>query len=156
MQEDRQDCEDRTFAPVAQSTSGITFLASNSTAAIASNNNNNNSTNKSTASGQDQPAVKRQRQTCMKRFVSRPMIVLLQSKIDHSLVTMIAKDFQPFSIVEDIGFREHTKALNPSYVLPSRPTISQHIIPQLFKKAKICLLEKIKAKPPTQQQVTCI
>lgn len=40
--------------------------------------------------------------------------------VDEALVNMIIKDSQPFSIVEDVGFKELIHALDPSYVLPTR------------------------------------
>ena len=39
---------------------------------------------------------------------------------------LIASDSQPFSIVEDKGFRSFTQALNPMYVPPSRKTLSKN------------------------------
>jgi hypothetical protein len=39
---------------------------------------------------------------------------------------LIASDFQPFSIVEDKGFRSFTQALNPMYVPPRRITLSKN------------------------------
>ncbi|KAK0142602.1 hypothetical protein N1851_019465 [Merluccius polli] len=40
--------------------------------------------------------------------------------VDEALVNMVIKDSQPFSVVEDVGFRELVHALDPSYVLPTR------------------------------------
>lgn len=68
---------------------------------------------------------------------------------------MIAADFQPFSIVEDRGFRAHTQALDPSYVLPSRSTISKQLLPNLFEKVKADLLEQIKAAPAVCLTTDC-
>ena len=62
-------------------------------------------------------------------------------KIDEQLRTMIAKEFQPFSLVENIEFRKFVKMLNPSYSIPSRKTVSKSIIPQLLEKTK----QKVKA-----------
>ena len=87
---------------------------------------------------------KRQRQSDTEAFVSRPMIPLQQIKVDKALVKMIATDFQPFSIVGDKGFREYTKVLDPSYVLPSRHTVSRQLLPNLFEQVRTELLEKIK------------
>lgn len=56
---------------------------------------------------------------------------------------MIALDLQPFSIVEDRGFKAFTKALNPSYILPSRQTLSKKIyIPEMFAKVFVNKLWK--------------
>nr|XP_055044282.1 zinc finger BED domain-containing protein 4-like [Misgurnus anguillicaudatus] len=56
---------------------------------------------------------------------------------------MIALDLQPFSIVEDRGFKTFTKALNPSYILPSRQTLSKTIIPEMFLKIHEQIMEKV-------------
>lgn len=102
LQEDRQGCQDQTTATAAQTsetTSAMVSHASNSTSATTITSNST-----STTSGREQPSMKRQRQTYMGGFVSKPMIPLQQSKIDQSLVTVIATDFQPFSIVDDKRF----------------------------------------------------
>lgn len=62
--------------------------------------------------------------------------------MDEQLAKMIARDFQPFSIVEDQGFRDYTKALDPTYILPSRKTISRTVLPRMYKKLK----EELKTK----------
>ena len=49
-------------------------------------------------------------------FVSRPS----QQMIDNALVNMIVKDSQPFTIVDDAGFREFVGLLDPTYIIPSR------------------------------------
>ncbi|KAL0812030.1 hypothetical protein ABMA28_009424 [Loxostege sticticalis] len=41
---------------------------------------------------------------------------------------MMTLDFQPFSIVEDEGFKEFVAAVNPSYELPSRKTLSNALL----------------------------
>ncbi len=46
-----------------------------------------------------------------------------QKELDEALVDMVVKDFQPFAIVEDMGFRAFVNKLDPSYVLPSRKAL---------------------------------
>ncbi|XP_073724310.1 E3 SUMO-protein ligase ZBED1-like [Misgurnus anguillicaudatus] len=46
-----------------------------------------------------------------------------KSELDNALLNMIVKDLQPFSIVEDEGFRAYVKKLDPTYTLPSRKTL---------------------------------
>ncbi|XP_037389052.1 E3 SUMO-protein ligase ZBED1-like [Pygocentrus nattereri] len=67
-----------------------------------------------------------------------------QNAIDEELAKMVARDFQPFSIVEDVGFRSYSHALNPMYVVPSRKTLSQKIIPGLYDAARASLQERVK------------
>lgn len=71
-------------------------------------------------------------QTKMSTFILKQMTPAKQISVDEELAKMIASDFQPFSIVEDKGFKSFVQALNPTYVLPSRKTLSQTIIPQLY------------------------
>nr|XP_055070155.1 E3 SUMO-protein ligase ZBED1-like [Misgurnus anguillicaudatus] len=43
--------------------------------------------------------------------------------VNEALVNMIIKDSQPFSIVEDAGFRELLQVLDPTYVIPTRKAL---------------------------------
>lgn len=47
---------------------------------------------------------------------------------------LFTKGFQPFSVVEDTGFKEFVKELNPSYDLTSRKHISSTLIPAMFEE----------------------
>lgn len=70
-----------------------------------------------------------------------------KKKIDKYLTMMIATDFQPYSIVEDKGFRKLVEVLNPSYKLPTRQKIRYELMPELYQCAKTQLakmLENIK------------
>ena len=44
---------------------------------------------------------------------------------------MLCLDFQPFSIVEDVGFIRLMKAIEPHYKLPSRKYMAETIIPSI-------------------------
>lgn len=70
------------------------------------------------------------------------MNAVWQKEVDVKLIRMITTDLQPFSVVEDKGFREYTKALNPSYTLPGRKVLSQTMIPAQFSKCQ----ESVKGK----------
>ena len=62
----------------------------------------------------------------------RPIDPLRQRALDEMLARMVAKDFQPYSIVEDTGFRTFIKEMNLNYVLPSREALSNTIIPDMY------------------------
>lgn len=56
--------------------------------------------------------------------------LILSSKIDQNQttgkrtsITRIIKDSQPFSVVEDIGFKELVAKLDPSYTLLTRQAV---------------------------------
>lgn len=53
---------------------------------------------------------------------------------------MIAKEYQPFSLVENKEFIIFVSLLNPIYSLPSRKTVSNNIIPHILESTK----EKVK------------
>ena len=48
----------------------------------------------------------------------------------------IVKDMQPYSIVENPGFRALVSKLNPRYKLPSQKYFTQHKIPSLYTSVK--------------------
>lgn len=60
-------------------------------------------------------------------------------KVHRSIGKMIAVDIQPYSIVDDSGFKELIDALEPRYVLPSRKFFSEKIIPEMYDTVKGCV-----------------
>ena len=60
-----------------------------------------------------------------------------QKKIDRLVVNMVVQDLQPFSIVEDTGFRELMLELEPGYKLINRKYLTQHYLPDLYAKTKV-------------------
>ncbi|XP_077399284.1 zinc finger BED domain-containing protein 4-like [Vanacampus margaritifer] len=59
--------------------------------------------------------------------------------VDQAIVSMIIKDCQPLSIVEDEGFRDLLQLLEPSYVLPTRKAI-KNMVSHKYEEQK----EKVK------------
>lgn len=57
-------------------------------------------------------------------------------KITRAVGAFIAKDLQPFSVVEDVGFRHLIKTLDPRYVVPCRTHFSSVIIPGLYDQTR--------------------
>lgn len=51
-----------------------------------------------------------------------------KKRTDLSLLKLIVKDFQPLSIVENAGFLEYSKTLNPLYTVPSRNILRNNIL----------------------------
>uniref|UniRef100_A0A3Q3FFT6 BED-type domain-containing protein n=1 Tax=Labrus bergylta TaxID=56723 RepID=A0A3Q3FFT6_9LABR len=96
----------------------------------------------STQGATDRPRARRAQAT-LTHFVSRPIDPMRQRAMDEVLAKMIALDLQPFSIVEDKGFRQYTKELNPNYVLPSRKTLSNSIIPELYRRTHEKVQERV-------------
>lgn len=72
--------------------------------------------------------------------------------IDLCLLKMIVYDLQPFSIVDDIGFREYTEALNPNYKIPDKRTLSGNLLSTMYE-AK---LENLKTYVQTKAVSVCV
>lgn len=77
---------------------------------------------------------RKRKQTSVVGYLPKKLTVDLKKKIDQALLNMFVKDFQPFKIVEDLGFREFVKTLNPNYELPNRYKISKEYIPAMYQK----------------------
>lgn len=56
--------------------------------------------------------------------------------ITHHIGRMMCLDNRPFSLVEDRGFTEFVKFLEPRYVLPSRKHFSNTVIPQMYQECR--------------------
>jgi hypothetical protein len=65
--------------------------------------------------------------------------------LNRYLVQMISKDLQPVSVVEDEGFQQFVHALDPKYQLPSRKTVRNKLIPELFQKETEALKQELAA-----------
>jgi len=47
---------------------------------------------------------------------------------------LFTKDYQPFKIVDDKGFKDFVKMLNPTYTLPNCHSILKEYIPASYEK----------------------
>lgn len=56
--------------------------------------------------------------------------------IHKKIGEMIAVDLQPYSMVEDPGFRRLINHLEPRYQIPSRKFFTETIIPDIYKSVK--------------------
>ena len=65
-------------------------------------------------------------------------------ELDGALVNMVVKDLQPFSIVDDCGFKELVALLDPKYTLPSRRALKEMVVKRYEE-------EKTKAKAVMQR-----
>lgn len=92
------------------------------------------------ASGTPRPVAT---QSSISQYMPKAMTPARQNPVDEELAKMIASDFQPFSIVENKGFRSYSHALNPMYVLPRRKTLSQTTIPRLYDRERASLQERV-------------
>uniref|UniRef100_A0A0A1XSV1 Zinc finger BED domain-containing protein 1 n=1 Tax=Zeugodacus cucurbitae TaxID=28588 RepID=A0A0A1XSV1_ZEUCU len=96
------------------------------------------------AEGMMQHSINSLRQTTIPSgFKKTKLSTKTRKEIDDALSMLFIKDLQPFSIVEDVGFREFVKALNPEYQLPSRHAISNTIISVVYETCIAQMREKI-------------
>ncbi|KAJ3662475.1 hypothetical protein Zmor_006823 [Zophobas morio] len=86
----------------------------------------------STRAPENKKTTPRAKQATMGSFLRKKMGSAACKKINDSLMLLFTKDMQPFSMLEDFGFRQYTAALNPSYKLPSRKTVTKSILPTKF------------------------
>lgn len=89
-----------------------------------------------------EPPSKRPRQ--LKLFGSTKVNELSDSEIkaiNKSLIKMIVADYQPLSLVENVGYIEYTKKLQPLYSIPSRKVLTSKLLPQEYN----VILLKIKS-----------
>ncbi|XP_072400484.1 zinc finger BED domain-containing protein 4-like [Diabrotica undecimpunctata] len=86
----------------------------------------------------EQPVIKKRRIMTQERitsFSNKKLSSETKKSIDSNLLLLFTMDFQPFSIVEDVGFKTFVQSLNPSYYrLPNRQTISKTLIPALYER----------------------
>lgn len=59
-----------------------------------------------------------------------------KTKIDNALAYFIATNMMPYSLVEKEGFKLFVNALNPSYKLPGRKTLTESRIPSMYSETR--------------------
>ena len=57
---------------------------------------------------------------------------------------MICKDNQPFSIVEDKGFKQLIQHLEPRYTMPIHKHISNDILPELYQEVETRVKDELR------------
>ncbi|KAF7641461.1 hypothetical protein LDENG_00280640 [Lucifuga dentata] len=66
---------------------------------------------------------------------ARDSQVTRKQELDDALVDMIVKDAQPYTIVEDVGFKELVHKLDPTYVLPTSQAVKA-MIQEKYEESK--------------------
>lgn len=62
----------------------------------------------------------------------QPVSQKRESALNQKVAEMVALDLQPYSFVEDRGFKALMSEAVPGYHLPSRTTLSRVLIPRLY------------------------
>ncbi|KAK1889931.1 Zinc finger BED domain containing protein 1, partial [Dissostichus eleginoides] len=78
--------------------------------------------------------------------------------LDEALVNLIVKDTQPFSVVEDVGFRAFVALLDPNYVIPTQKAIKAMVDAKyvLERNKAIAEMQKVAAVSLTSDMWTSI
>ena len=64
-------------------------------------------------------------------------------RVHKAIGLMIARDLQPYSIVEDAGFLNLIKTLEPRYEIPCRRYFRERVIPDIYEQVKTKIQRKI-------------
>ncbi|KAL4111764.1 hypothetical protein QTP88_015653 [Uroleucon formosanum] len=79
-----------------------------------------------------EPPSKRPRQLTLFGSTKNKLTDTEIKEIDKCVVKIIVSDYQPHSIVENVGFLEYTKKLQPLYSVPSRKLLTTKFQPQEY------------------------
>lgn len=74
---------------------------------------------------------------------SNPSLSSKSKQITEAIAKMFIMDFQPFSLVEDQGFRRLIRVLEPRYELPCRKHFSTTVLPRIFSETSAQIQHKI-------------
>ncbi|XP_049877872.1 zinc finger BED domain-containing protein 4-like [Pectinophora gossypiella] len=88
----------------------------------------------------------------MARYIKKKITPNEKKKLDNLLMQLFIYDYQPFSIVEDRGFKAFVEGLNPSYQLPNRKVLSNNYLPALYETC----MTKMKIKLETDAESICL
>nr|CAH7714552.1 unnamed protein product [Callosobruchus chinensis] len=95
-----------------------------------------------------EPVVETKQKNCKQSdltlFTKKPMNIAREKKINDLILKMIVKDLQPFSVVEDSGFRDLMNYLEPNYKLPSRYVLSSGLLESHFTIVRETLKEELR------------
>ena len=77
------------------------------------------------------------------RKKSAPLSKQRRDTVTSCIMSMIALDYQPFSIVEDAGFKGLLEELIPMYSPPSRTSFSRTVMKDMFNKLEREIIETV-------------
>ena len=115
---------------------------------VAASNNGGSSTSQESASRCNQAAsnnggcstsqesASRSNQTSIGSYVTKPLSNKRKKEIDFLLLETIVENYLPFQIVESAKLRQLISKLNSAYTLPTRKTLANVILPQLYSMSK--------------------
>lgn len=72
------------------------------------------------------------RQGNITNFITKPLSISKSKAIDQQITKFIVKHYHPFSLVEETEFRNFIRMLAPNYSIPSRKTVSNNLLLQVY------------------------
>jgi len=72
------------------------------------------------------------RQGNITNFITKPLSISKTKAIDQQITKFIVKHYHPFSLVEETKFRNLICMLAPNYSIPSRKTVSNNLLLQVY------------------------
>lgn len=79
-------------------------------------------------------ALQPSKQSFMADYTHRPEPLKKCRQIDRQILKLIVKSFHPFSLVEQLEFKELLAMMNPGYKLPTRKTLSNSLLPKIYQE----------------------
>jgi len=95
------------------------------------------------SAGPSRPVKQQTLVQCLDKITLWDINNLKANEIHYKIGEMIAVDNQPFTIVENVGFINLVKSLEPRYQIPSRKYFSNNIIPTIYDKCCSKILDLI-------------
>lgn len=123
-----------------QSASSTTSLVTENSQTVVSESNENIAVQVSSVAELKQGTGM---QSTLSNFIRKPIKISLEKQINEQLVKMIVSEYHPLSLVEDKEFKKLLKLLNPNYSLPSRKTLSNSLLPELYLKIHASVKEAL-------------
>jgi hypothetical protein len=88
--------------------------------------------------------MKRRHRSLMEAPQQRPRTTPVETEELNALITrMLVLDLQPFTFVEDAGFRGLLSRLAPHYIIPHRRHFQFNALPELYNKIRVKILNQI-------------
>lgn len=81
--------------------------------------------------------------TSFKKKESFPDHSARAKEITNAIGVFIAADLRPYSVVENRGSKQMMKVIEPGFKIPSRPYMSEVVIPSLYNQVKATVVHEL-------------
>ena len=95
------------------------------------------------------PVPTSKKQMSISTYIPKKLAVSDKNKIDEAIMKLFIWDLQPFTVVEDRGFRNLMNTCAPSYQIPSRKYFANTLLPAYYETKVNEMKESIKKDAPS-------